>query len=87
MQVVAFEDLFGGKMHAAVDRQHPRDLFDMKLLYENEGMTDPLFRTFLIYVASSGRPPHELLKPSRAEIGHAFHQEFHGMMTERISLD
>ncbi|MBX4898861.1 nucleotidyl transferase AbiEii/AbiGii toxin family protein [Rhizobium bangladeshense] len=86
MQVVAFEDLFGGKMHAAVDRQHPRDLFDIKLLYENEGMTDPLFRTFLIYVASSGRPPHELLKPSRAEIGHAFHQEFDGMTIERISL-
>jgi len=60
MRVVAFEDLFGGKLHAAVDRQHPRDLFDVKLLYENEGLTDALFRTFLIYVASSGRPPHEL---------------------------
>lgn len=31
MQVVSFEDLFGGKLHAAVDRQHPRDLFDVKL--------------------------------------------------------
>jgi len=29
---VSFEDLFGGKLHAAVDRQHPRDLFDIKLL-------------------------------------------------------
>ncbi|CDZ61842.1 nucleotidyl transferase AbiEii/AbiGii toxin family protein [Neorhizobium galegae] len=57
MQVVSFEDLFGGKLHAAVDRQHPRDLFDVKLLYDNEGLTDALFRTFLIYVASSGRPP------------------------------
>ena len=32
VQVVSFEDLFGGKLHAAVDRQHPRDLFDIKLL-------------------------------------------------------
>ncbi|MCG5517355.1 nucleotidyl transferase AbiEii/AbiGii toxin family protein [Ectothiorhodospira sp. 9100] len=24
VQVVSFEDLFGGKLHAAVDRQHPR---------------------------------------------------------------
>ncbi|WP_260683927.1 nucleotidyl transferase AbiEii/AbiGii toxin family protein [Rhizobium laguerreae] len=48
MQVVAFEDLFGGKLHAAVDRQHPRDLFDVKLLYEHEELTDPLFRTFLV---------------------------------------
>ncbi len=37
IKVVSFEDLFGGKLHAAVDRQHPRDLFDVKLLYENEG--------------------------------------------------
>ena len=64
LKVVAFEDLFGGKLHAAVDRQHPRDLFDVKLLYDNEGLTDALFRTSLIYVASSGRPPHELIKPS-----------------------
>ncbi|WP_082934266.1 nucleotidyl transferase AbiEii/AbiGii toxin family protein [Halomonas sp. HL-93] len=26
MQIVSFEDLFGGKLHTAVDRQHPRDL-------------------------------------------------------------
>lgn len=87
MQVVAFEDLFGGKLHAAVDRQHPRDLFDVKLLYENEGLTDALFRTFLIYVASSGRPPHELVRPSLAELDEAFVKEFEGMTVEPVSLD
>ncbi|WPE24283.1 nucleotidyl transferase AbiEii/AbiGii toxin family protein [Shinella zoogloeoides] len=87
MQVVSFEDLFGGKLHAAVDRQHPRDLFDVKLLYENEGLTDALFRTFLIYVASSGRPPHELIKPSLADLDEAFVKEFEGMTIEPISLD
>ncbi len=87
MQVVSFEDLFGGKLHAAVDRQHPRDLFDVKLLYENEGLTDALFRTFLIYVASSGRPPHELVRPSLAEIDDAFAKEFEGMTIEAVSLD
>ena len=46
MRVVAFEDLYGGKLHAALDRQHPRDLFDVKLLLENEGLTDDLFRVF-----------------------------------------
>lgn len=86
MQVVAFEDLFGGKLHAAVDRQHPRDLFDVKLLYENEGLTDALFRTFLIYVASSGRPPHELIKPSLSEIDDAFAKEFAGMTVRPVSL-
>lgn len=87
MQVVSFADLFGGKLHAAVDRQHPRDLFDVKLLYENEGLTDELFRTFLIYVASSGRPPHELVRPSRAALEEAFVKEFEGMTTQPISLD
>ena len=87
MQVVSFEDLFGGKLHAAVDRQHPRDLFDVKLLYENEGLTDGLFRTFLIYVASSGRPPHELVRPSLAVLQEAFVKEFEGMTTQPVSLD
>lgn len=87
MQVVSFEDLFGGKLHAAVDRQHPRDLFDVKLLYENEGLTDALFRTFLIYVASSGRPPHELVRPSLAVLEEAFVTEFEGMTTQPVSLD
>lgn len=44
--VVSFEDLYGGKIVAALDRQHPRDLFDIKQLYENEGLTNDLFRVF-----------------------------------------
>lgn len=43
--VLAFEDLYGGKLHAALDRRHPRDLFDVKLLYENEGLTEDLRRS------------------------------------------
>lgn len=50
---MAFEDLYGGKLHAALDRRHPRDLFDVRLLYQNEGLTDDLFRVFMVYVASS----------------------------------
>lgn len=87
MQVVSFEDLFGGKLHAAVDRQHPRDLFDVKLLYENEGLTDALFHTFLVYVASSGRPPHELVRPSLVKLDEAFVKEFEGMTSEAVSLN
>ena len=86
-QVVSFEDLYGGKLHAALDRQHPRDLYDVKLLYENEGLTDALFRTFLIYVASSLRPAHELLNPNFANLEQPFAQEFLGMTKETVSLD
>lgn len=79
MQVVAFEDLYAGKLHATVDRQHPRDLFDVHVLYQNEGLTEPLFRAFLAYVACSGRPPHELLKPTPKELGVVFAEHFEGM--------
>jgi hypothetical protein len=87
VQVVSFEDLFGGKLHAAMDRQHPRDLFDVKLLYENEGLTDALFRTFLVYVASSPRPAHELLRPSLSNLDEPYAREFVGMTTIPVTLD
>ncbi|SFD14697.1 nucleotidyl transferase AbiEii/AbiGii toxin family protein [Tropicimonas isoalkanivorans] len=87
MQIVAFEDLFGGKLHAAVDRQHPRDLYDVKLLYENEGLTNDLFRTFLVYVASSPRPAHELLNPNLIDLDRPFAREFEGMTKTVVALD
>ena len=83
--VLAFEDLYGGKLHAALDRRHPRDLFDVKLLYDNEGLTDDLFRTFMVYVASSGRPMHELLAPVTPFREDLYDEEFAGMTREAIS--
>jgi len=81
---VSFEDLFAGKLHAALDRQHPRDLYDIKLLYENEGLTDELFRVLMVYVASSARPVHELLAPQRLLDKQLFEQEFVGMTTRPV---
>lgn len=49
MPVLAFEDPYAGKLCAALDRQHPRELYDVHLLYSHCGMTDDLFRTFLVY--------------------------------------
>ncbi|GGY78374.1 nucleotidyl transferase AbiEii/AbiGii toxin family protein [Marinobacter zhanjiangensis] len=87
MQIVSFEDLFGGKLLAALDRQHPRDLYDVKLLYENEGLTDDLFRTFMVYIASSSRPVHELLNPSLIDLDQPYLKEFEGMTKIPISLE
>jgi predicted nucleotidyltransferase component of viral defense system len=47
--VVSFADLYAGKIVAALDRQHPRDLFDVKLLLAQEGIGDELFRAFMVY--------------------------------------
>ena len=85
MNVLAFEDLYGGKLHAALDRQHPRDLFDIKLLYENEGLTEELFRVFMVYVASSSRPIHELLAPNARFDEELYHNEFVGMTREAMT--
>ena len=86
-RVVAFEDLFAGKMVAALDRQHPRDLFDVKLLLENEGITDELFNTFLVYIACSNRPPHELLDPNHRDVSVTFKREFEGMTAQSLTID
>lgn len=86
-RIVSFEDLFGGKLHAALDRQHPRDLYDVRLLYENEGLTDPLFAAFLVYLACSGRPPHELLDPSLPDIEPIYQNEFVGMTHEPVAME
>ncbi|WP_425408256.1 nucleotidyl transferase AbiEii/AbiGii toxin family protein [Hyphococcus sp.] len=85
--VLAFDDLYAGKLHAALERQHPRDLFDVKLLYENEGLTDNLFRVFLVYAACSSRPMHELLAPNEREIAEDFAREFAGMTAEPVNID
>ena len=86
MNILAFEDLYGGKLHAALDRQHPRDLFDIKLLYENEGLTDELFRVFMVYVASSNRPMHELLAPNMQLNEKLYNNEFIGMTREAVTI-
>ena len=87
MNVLAFEDLYGGKLHAALDRQRPRDLFDIKLLYENEGITDELFRVFMVYAASSNRPMHELLAPNMQLTEELYNNRFIGMTREAVPMD
>ena len=87
MRILAFGDLYGGKLHAALDRQHPRDLFDVKLPYQNEGLTEDLFRVFMVYVASSGRPMHELLAPAEPASTEAYGTDFTGMTRDPVSME
>lgn len=87
MNILAFEDLYGGKLHAALDRQHPRDLFDVMILYENEGLTEDLFRVFMVYVASSGRPMHELLTPPARFKEELYDGEFMGMTRKAVAKE
>lgn len=85
--VVSLPDLYGGKICAALDRQHPRDLFDVKLLLETEGITDLIRKSTLIYMISHPRPAAELLNPHRKDISSIFFNEFSGMPRVTITLD
>lgn len=87
MLVVAHADLYAGKIAAALDRQHPRDLFDILYLYENEGITDDLFTAFVIYLISHNRPPYELLDPNFLDLTEAYSGEFNGMTVETVPLE
>ena len=79
MSVVPVGQLYGGKICAALDRQHPRDLFDTKLLLENIGFTDEIKRGFLFALISSNRPTHEMLEPNLLDQRAVFENQFEGM--------
>ncbi|KYG83935.1 nucleotidyltransferase [Roseivirga seohaensis] len=79
MQVVSLGQLYGGKICAALDRQHPRDLFDVQLLLENEGLTEEIKIGLILCILSSNRPIHELLSPNLLDQSQAFINQFEGM--------
>ncbi len=87
VQSLSFADIYGSKLCAALDRQHPRDLFDVKLLLDNEGITDKIRTAFIVYLISHNRPMNELLNPTFQDISHQFKVEFESMMFNRITLD
>jgi predicted nucleotidyltransferase component of viral defense system len=87
MPVLALPDLYAGKICAALDRQHPRDLFDLKLLFENEGLTPEIRRTFLVYLISHNRPISELIEPARKNIRDLFKGEFQSMTVQPVTVE
>ena len=78
--------MYGGKLVAAMDRQHPRDLFDVMQLFAHEGITAGIRRAFVIYLASHNRPVHEVLFPALRDIGHEYERNFKGMTAEPVDL-
>ena len=87
MPIVSFADLYAGKIVAALDRQHPRDLFDIRDLLAHEGIDEKLRKAFVVYVISHDRPMAEVLAPTRHDISLEYKRGFEGMVDERVSLD
>ena len=87
MPLVSFADLYAGKIVAALDRQHPRDLFDIRDLLANEGIDDALRKAFIVYLLSHDRPMSEILAPTRKDISDEFLRGFDGMTKHPVSRE
>lgn len=85
--ILSFYDLYAGKICAALDRQHPRDLFDIKFLFDHEGLDRKLLSTFLLYLSCHKRPIAELLDPTAKDITKEYKGEFKKMTRSEVSLD
>lgn len=87
MAVLAYDDLYAGKLVAALDRQHPRDLFDIKLLMEGGGIPDSLFRAFLVYLVGHKGVIAQTLDPRRKDISRLYRDQLLDMLAQPVSLD
>jgi hypothetical protein len=87
LPVTSMEDVYGGKLVAAMDRQHPRDLFDVGELFSHEGITPRIRRAFVVYLASHNRPIHEVLFPELRDIRQDYERTFQGMTREPVALN
>lgn len=83
---LSFEDIYAGKLMAAIDRQHPRDLFDVMILMENEGISDRLFRTWLAYLVGHKGSIADALEPNRKDLDALYRNQFVNMTEREVSL-
>lgn len=87
LPLLSAEDIYGGKLVAAMDRQHPRDLFDVMELFAHGGITPAIRRAFVVYLASHNRTIHEVLFPTPKDITLAYEGSFVGMTTAPVPSD
>jgi predicted nucleotidyltransferase component of viral defense system len=86
LPVLAESEVYAGKLVAAMDRQHPRDLFDVHHLFAAGGITPEMRRCFVAYLASHNRPVHEILAPILKDISTTFEGGFDGMARDPVEL-
>ena len=64
-----------------------RDLFDVGYLLEKEGLTAPIRKALLVYLASHSRPMAELLTPNFKDISAIYAGEFVNMAENDVPLE
>lgn len=83
---LAVPELYGSKLVAAMDRQHPRDLFDVHGMYRQFGLLPEMVECFVCYLAGHNRPVHEVLFSRDLDMSTAYENEFAGMERETVLL-
>ncbi|HNR82267.1 nucleotidyl transferase AbiEii/AbiGii toxin family protein [Ottowia sp.] len=86
LPMLARDELYASKLVAALDRQHPRDLFDVWQLYESGGISDGMVECFVVYLAGHNRPPHEVLFGNDKDVAAEYERAFVGMTEVDSSL-
>jgi len=74
VRTVSQKQLRGGKANAALDRQHPRDLFDIRNFINDIGYSTEI-KFFLL---CGKRPIQELLNPHPIDQSTVFESQFNG---------
>jgi len=87
MKILSEAELYGGKICAALDRQHPRDLFDVKTLLDSGGFNEETRKAFIVHLISHPRPMVELLNPSFIDIRAIYEKDFKDMMLEKVEYE
>ena len=79
VKIVSLSQLYGGKIMAALDRQHPRDLFDVKLMFDFVTDFEQVKKGFLYCLLSGDRPIIESLSPNKIDQRETMIKQFAGM--------
>jgi len=86
-KILSENELYAGKICAALDRQHPRDLFDVRMLLKHGNFNAAMRKAFVVYLISHDRPMVELLNPGFVDIRPIFKTEFQDMTLEEVTCE
>lgn len=85
--VVDQGQLYGGKICAALNRQHPRDLFDIRHLLGAGRLAEEVKTGFLLNLVGHSRPINEVIRPRLLDQRQALEGQFAGMSNLEFSYD
>ena len=87
IKTVSVGQLWGGKIIAALERQHPRDIFDVKNMLQKFSFTEEIKQGFLFFLLCGKRPIDEILNPNFINQKVIFESQFTGMTNEKFTYD